>query len=658
VTELLAACPALNILVTSRSTLRLSGEHDVSVPPLASLDPERLPPLGRLREAEDIRLFVERATAANAAFVLTDANAIDVVTLCARLDGLPLAIELAAARVRALPPREMLQRLDQRLRFLTGGSRDQPTRLRSLRDAVAWSYDLLTAPEQVLFRRLAVFVGGCTLEAAEAVASGPDDVGLNLLEDIASLVDKSLLRQETGTDGEARYLMLETVREYGLEQLAAHDEEKPTRHRHATYYLALAGRAAPDPPGGRMLEQWLWVLEVDHPNLRSALAWLTEHGETLSCLRLACFLGQFWFQHGHLSEGRRWVEQALARADEAPADLRAEALWRAGQLANYQGDAERAISLLEAGVGLSQELGGTWVTPFGLLMLGIVAEDQGRYADAVPLLEEARTVAEQSENPSAIAYALGHLAVVAYGQGDLSRAVAVGEEALCVARSRGDTWAAGIALRCLALAACECGDLAGAAPHLIDALAIDFGQGNRNEIADDYASFAVLAAERGLMDEVSRLLGAAEALRTTVGAASALPEQATYERAGVVARSALGDDAFASAWASGRALSLEEAVTVAHDVAAAATSLDPAANPPDPTARHGLTPRERDVLRLVAAGRSNAQIAEILFISPRTVSTHLTSTFSKLGVGSRTEAVAAAHRLHLVDEPSAPLRPT
>ena len=225
VTELLAACPALTVLVTSRSTLRLSGEHDISVPPLASLDPERLPPLDRLREAEAIRLFVERATSANAEFVLTEANATDVATLCARLDGLPLAIELAASRNRALPPQTMLRRLDQRLRLLTGGARDQPMRLRSLREAIAWSYDLLTEPEQVLFRRLAVFVGGCTLAAAEAVASGPDDVALDPFEGIASLVDKSLLRPETGHDGESRYLMLETVREYGLEQLAAHDDE-------------------------------------------------------------------------------------------------------------------------------------------------------------------------------------------------------------------------------------------------------------------------------------------------------------------------------------------------------------------------------------------------------------------------------------------------
>ena len=648
ITDLLAACPTLTVLVTSRAVLRLSGEHDMVVPPLASVDPERLPPLGRLGEAEAVRLFRERASAANPDFVLTDANIADVATLCIRLDGLPLAIELAAARVRALSPQAMLRLLDQRLRLLTGGARDQPTRLRSLRDTIAWSYDLLTPEEQVLFRRLAVFVGGCTVAAAEAVVSGPDDDALDPFENIVSLVDKSLLRQETGVDGEPRFTMLETIREFALEQLAVHGEETATRKRHAAYYLALAEQAAPDPPGGRMLEQWLWVLEAEHPNLRAVLTWLAEQGEPETCLRLACFLGQFWFHHMHLSEGRRWVEQALAQADAASADLRAEALWRAGLLANYQGDEERAISLLEGGLALSRELGDTWVTPLGLLMLGIVAEDQGRYAQAAPLLEEARTVAEQLGHQFVTPYALGHLAVVAYGQGDWSRALALGEEALHLAHAREDSWAAGVALRCLALTASERGDFMGAASHLIETLAVDLAQGYRESIMKDYAYFAVLAAGRGQMNEACQLFGASEALLEAFGGALALPESATYARAASAARTVLGDDAFAAVWAAGRALSLEEAATVARAVAAAAMMPNPTTSPPDVATRHGLTPREFEVLRLVAAGRSNAQIAHTLSISPRTVTTHLTKIFTKLRVSSRTGAVAAARRRNLV----------
>jgi ATP/maltotriose-dependent transcriptional regulator MalT len=310
-------------------------------------------------------------------------------------------------------------------------------------------------------------------------------------------------------------------------------------------------------------------------------------------------------------------------------------------LANYQGDEERAIALLESGLALSRELGGTWVTPFGLLMLGTVAEDQGRYAQAAPLLEEARTVAEQLGHQSAIAYALGHLAIVAYGQGDLARAATAGAEALRLARSREDTWAAGVALRCLGLTACERGDFAAAAAHLIDALAIDLAQGNRDSIAHLYASFAVLAAGREQRDEASRLLGAAEALREVIGAALPLPERATFERAAVAARSALGDDAFAAAWAAGRALSQEEAVAITHAVAAAATI-------PGPAARHGLTSRELEVLRLVAFGHSNREIAKVLFISIPTVKRHLTNILGKLDLPSRSAATAYAHTHSLV----------
>jgi non-specific serine/threonine protein kinase len=648
VADLIAACPSVKMLVTSRAPLHLSGEHIYPVPPLALPDPGWLPTLVELGRTEAVRLFIDRAHALKPGFALTEENAPAVAEIVRRLNGLPLAVELAAARVPVLSPAALLTRLDRCLPLLTGGGRDAPARQRTLRDTIAWSYDLLPPEEQALFRRLAVFAGGCTLEAAAAVAGSEMDPTIDVLDGVTSLVDMSLLRQETGVDGEARYLMLETVREYGLEQLAASGEEEATRRRNAAYYLALAERAAPNPPGGRMLEKWLWVLEAEHPNLRAVLTWLAEQGETGTELRLACYLGQLWFQHSHLSEGRRWVEQALARANEEPADLRAEALWRAGMLANYQGDEERAISLLEAGLVLSRELGGTWVTPFGLLMLGTVAEDQGRYADAAPLLEEARTVAEQLGHRSATAYILGHLAVVAYGQGDWPRAAAAADEALRCARVRDDTWAAGVALRCLALTACERGDFAGAAPHLVEALAVDLAQGNRETFAHDLASCAVLATGIGQLDLAARLLGAAEALREAVGSALALPERATYERAAITARDALGDETFAAAWAAGRALTLDEATAVARAVAAVATTLNLAADPPDPAARHGLTPRELEVLRLVAEGHSNREIADALFISVPTVKRHLTNVLGKLGLPSRSAATAFSHTHGLV----------
>jgi ATP/maltotriose-dependent transcriptional regulator MalT len=297
------------------------------------------------------------------------------------------------------------------------------------------------------------------------------------------------------------------------------------------------------------------------------------------------------------------------------------------------------------------------VTPYFLLMLGILAEDQGRYAEAVPFLEEARTTSAQLGYGACQALALAHLAVVAYGQGDVSRATAFGEEALRITRAREDTWAEGLALWFLGLTACEQGDFARAATCFAKSLAVDVAEGNRDAIAQGFACFAVVAVGLGQMGAAARLFGAADALREIVGATLNLPERATYERAAAKARAALGNEAFATAWAAGRALSFEESVAVAHDIEPAAIAA-PSPSQPDPGARHGLTPRELEVLRLVAEGRSNAQIAGALFISPRTVSTHLTSTFGKLGVGSRAEAIAAAHRLDLLEEPTARTRPT
>jgi predicted ATPase/DNA-binding CsgD family transcriptional regulator len=647
VTELLTACPALKALVTSRAVLRLSAEHHLVVPPLASVEPTRPLLVPQVREAEAVRLFEARASAASGAFVLTDANASEVAALCTRLDGLPLAIELAAARIRALPPSEMLQRLDQRLRFLTGGARDQPLRFRSLRDAIAWSYDLLTPEEQLVFRRMAIFVGGCTVAAAEAVVGGRDNDALDAFETIASLIDKSLLHQEMGADGKTRYLMLETIREYGLEQVATCGEEERMRRRHAAYYLALAEHAAPEPPGPSGVA-WLPLLEAEHPNLRAALTWLGEHGEAQEFVRLASALWQLWYQHGHFREGRLWLERAMECANDVPPSLSAALLYKAGTLAHYQGDEARAVALLEEGLALSRELEGTWATPYGLMALGLVTVDQGHYAEAVPLLEEALPIFEEMGYQSGAALTLGHLAVAAYGQGDWARAAAVGEEALQLARRLEDTWAAGLARWFLGLTACEHGAYAEAARCFSENLDVDLTEGYREAIADGFACFAVLAVEIGQMESAARLLGVAAALREMIGAVLALPERATYERATTMARAALEEDAFAAAWAAGQALSLEEATMLTRDVADVATSVTASASPADPVVGPGLTPRELEVLRLLAAGHSNAQIADVLFISPRTVSTHLTSTFNKLGVNSRTEAIAAAHHLHLV----------
>jgi DNA-binding CsgD family transcriptional regulator len=449
-----------------------------------------------------------------------------------------------------------------------------------------------------------------------------------------------------GDDGEPRYAMLETVREFGLEELATHGEGEANRHRHAAYFLVLAARVTPEMPGAAGVPP-LAMLEAEHPNLREALSWLLQGGDDEGFLRLASAIWQLWYQHGHYGEGRRWMEQAVARADAAPAALRAEVLYKTGLLAHYQGDDERAVPLLDASLALAKAAGGTWVSAYGLLMLGIVAEDQGRYADAAPLLEEAASVAARMNMLSCMALARAHLAVVAYGEGRFARAAELGEEALRLAQSLGDTWAANTARWFLGLTACALGDHPRAATSLTDTLAIDEAEGNRASLADDYASFAVLAVATGQVEAAARLLGAAAALHQAIGAAVGFPERATYERARETARKALGEERFAAAWAVGRTLAPEDAVALAGEVAAAAMTSSSAPALPSVEA-YGLTRREREVLRLVAAGQSNAQIAAALFISVPTVKRHLTNILAKLDLPSRSALTAYAHTHGLV----------
>ena len=358
VTEVLTACPTLTVLVTSRTVLRLSGEHDIAVPPLS------LPTQGGDRSpidsSEAVRLFVERAAAADASFALTDANAADIATLCARLDGLPLAIELAAARVRAMPLAALLRRLDQRLRLLTGGARDQPVRLRSLRDAISWSHDLLSREEQTLFRRLAVFAGGFTVEAAEAVCAGADAPTPSVFDGIASLTDKSLLRQEAGLDNEPRYLMLETVREFGLEQLQSAGETDDTRRRQGAYYLTKATPAPATSGIALSARAWLDLLETEDDNLWSVLSWSLAAGEVETGLRLAGTMVYYWYvRKRRLGEARVWLDQALAfgRSSGASYGAMAEALTCASSLAHLQDDTGRARTMAEEAMAIFQHSG-------------------------------------------------------------------------------------------------------------------------------------------------------------------------------------------------------------------------------------------------------------------------------------------------------------
>jgi len=431
--ELVAACPKLKVLATSRIPLRLYGEQEYAVPPLALPDPRVLPPVEVLTQYEAVRLFVERARAVKAEFSVTNENAPAIAEICARLDGLPLAIELAGARVRILPPQKMLERLSNRLKLLKGGARDLPTRQQTLRGAMDWSHDLLEEEEKTLFGRLSVFSGGRTLEAIEEICDPEGD--LDALEGVESLVEKSLLRQEEGPEDEPRFVMLETVHEYAREKLEESGETEEIKRAHAEYFLALAEEAEPELVGPDQVE-WMDRLETEHDNLRAALSWALGSGRIETALRLGGALEWFWKVRGHFVEGGRWLEETLSADEGVPDLVRAKALCSAGYLAYIQADFERARRLLQESLALYRELGDEEGTARSLLYLGwIDIEDIER---ARRLLEESLEINRRVGSKRELAMVLHALATMTVETGEQERIRALFEESEALYRESGD----------------------------------------------------------------------------------------------------------------------------------------------------------------------------------------------------------------------------
>ena len=435
VADLLATCPSLQILATSRAPLRIAAEHEMRVDPLALPVPDRSGSLDDALASEAVRLFVDRATAARGDFALNERNAATIVAICRKLDGLPLAIELAAARMRLLPPESILARLDSRLSLLTSGDRDRPERQQTLRSAIAWSHEMLDAGEQVLFRRLAVFAGGWTLQAAETVGSAvaPD---VSAIDCLASLVDNSLVQPcEPGQDpGEPRFTMLQTIQEYAREQLEGSGEAEPIKDSHADVFLRLAADAEPHLAGAEAAA-WLDRLDADHDNLRTALAWLRGRGDTKRSIDLATALWRFWLLRGHVSEGRGLLEKTLAIAGPVEVTTRyAAALDGAGVLAETQGDYDGAEALHRQALALSRNLDDRAGIARALDNLGVVAFERGEGDLADSLLTESLALARQAGEPHLIATALNDLGRIAFHRGDLSRAESLYQESLDLRR--------------------------------------------------------------------------------------------------------------------------------------------------------------------------------------------------------------------------------
>jgi predicted ATPase/DNA-binding CsgD family transcriptional regulator/Flp pilus assembly protein TadD len=725
VADLTGTASVVKVMATSRERLHLRGEHEFPVPPLALPSEGSLPSPEETAEYESVRLFTERASALRPDFAITATNAPVIAEICARLDGLPLAIELAAARIKILPPEAIRDRLESRLKLLTGGEKDLPPRHQTLRAAIAWSYDLLDEGEKTLFRRLSIFSGSGSLQAIEAIcvpaiddrrwtmndqtaaSTGPhsplctpySSLDTDPLDGVASLVDKNLLRQQTGVGGEARFNTLETIGEYAREKLGESGETGWLQRLHAIYFLELAESAEPELKGPKQVE-WLKRLEAEHDNMRAALKWALNREDSIEvALRLGAALHGFWRMRGHFTEGRAWLEGALASSRENPSPARAKALMAAGTLASsqgdfvraraaleeslsifrelgdkesvastlrnlgnelrYRGDLEGSWQALEEALGIARELGKQWDIASLLGDLGIAAQTLGKDETARRMYEESLALRREINDTRGIAMMLVNLGELARAEGDYTMAGELYTEALRLARELGDKWGVGMVLHNLGHVAYHRREYMHAWSLFAESLRIFHDLRNKRDIAYCLAALAGVFGASKELERAAVLFSAAQALSNTISSHLDPADQVEYERNLATTQSQMSQSEWDRAWVRGQALTLDEAVAYALESPPPVKQTRPLAPPPKVTAPLGLTTtpltdqptlteREIEVLQLVAMGLQDAQVADKLNISPRTVHRHLSSIYSKLGVTSRTAAVRAATENQLV----------
>jgi non-specific serine/threonine protein kinase len=666
VATLLDACPRLRVLVTSREPLHLRWEQEFAVPALDLPNLQHLPPLDELLEVSAVAMFVRRARSIRPEFYVAPEDANAVAELCVRLDGLPLAIELAAARTRVLTPAGILARLDDRLDLLRVELRDAPPRHQALREAIGWSYELLAPEEQTLFCSLAVFVGGCTLDAALSVCN-------TSLDQLTSLLDKSLLRLDETTEGEARFHMLETIRAYALEQLAAHAQADTIQRRHAAYFVNLAERAEPELWGPR-IGRCLAHLDREHANIRAALRRLLAWGDYEAAERLAAAIGIAWQGGGQLAEARSWLTDLLAVSDgPSRPRMRAKLLMVAGSLAVTHNDLTAARALFEDGLCQAREVRDTSLQAWALANLGYLALSRNELDHARELLEEGVRVSRAGNHVGWEAFNLRQLGFVTAQAGDDVAARPLLERALELATQAGFVRALALAQLSLGAVCYRAGERACAQLYLesslehwhamreppsslatatamawLGHLAVDRGEpmvaaslfdelltyahppGGNYVLRLALEGFAHLAAQLGQAAAALRLASAAIQMQATPGSKrSASRGSPILERWIAAARAAAGPRTTASAWSAGAAFAVDEAMTAARSIAEVAAGAACATSPLD------LTSREREVAVLVAAGLTNREIAERLIVGDRTVESHVRSALGKLGYRSR-----------------------
>jgi predicted ATPase/DNA-binding NarL/FixJ family response regulator len=677
VADLLSASTRFKVLVTSRTPLHLRGEYELNVPSLhlpsaASPDPQEL------LAAEAVRLFEVRARGVKSDFAVTPQNGEVVLEICRRLDALPLAIELAAARIKVLPPGVLLAHLQRRLPILTGGARDAPARHQTLRGTIAWSYDLLDRSQQRLFRRLTLFVGGCTLSAVSAVCLDDTETQATVLDGVAALVDQSLLQPMESASSEPRFRLLETIREYGLEQLAASSEAEASGRLHAEYFCSLAATAETGLAGSDW-ESWRRQLDTERENLRAALNWAVAWGESDIALGVVGPLWR-WFRPDAIAEGRRWVQQALA-LQSSPGAARALALHALGVLATQQGEYRMAATAWKESISICRAIGDRPRLTDALTWLGSIYLPVAR---AVPaLLGEAIILARELGDSRRLALALGNLGWQLLQLDQLVESERLLAEALPLARLPGDPWEliwvlyasgllairegntvmaqerfaetlerargardsmmASLALAASGRAALREGDIDRAVAQFGEGLGMSHEAGFAIGLAHHLEGIALVCCTQNQFERAVRLLGAAEATYPQVDVPGLVPYSALVDQANTSLRAKLSRQRFAVLLADGRALEREEAVAEARGMAGAANT----ASHPPATLPVRLTAREVEVLRLLSDGHSNREIAETLVLSVKTVERHLANVYAKIGVRSRVEAAtyAVAHDL-------------
>jgi predicted ATPase/DNA-binding NarL/FixJ family response regulator len=651
--RVLAACPQLRLLATSRERLRLSAEQEFPVPPLATPAPTDVADLSRLAANPSVALLLDRARRTNPSFDLTPANALLVASACVRLEGLPLAIELAAARLKVLTPGELVFRLASRMQVLAGSTRDVPPRQRALRDAIAWSYDLLDSGESALFRRLSVFAGGWTLADAGSVCGLDRDDALAMVE---SLLDKSLIRRLPGDEHVAEFSMLESLREYAAEQLASCAEDEVTRARHARHYAGIAEQAE---AAIGLVEEQAAVLRISHQHadLRAALDYCLGTGRDVWALWLAAALGWYHYTHGDLDHGRALVNAVLAStsdggdppttSDDATAGGRTGVLIAAGVLAWATGEMDRAEGFLRSALERSEGLGDARRTAMASAFLGHVARADGEWETSADWHRRAEAGFREEGSVQGVAWARHDLGLLARDHGDLASAADLLRASLRDFRELDYPWAVAWSAWGLGTTLSTQGRLEDACPLLAEALRIYTDVNDPRGVAQCLEALAHVASERAQYEVSARLVGAAAALRLRVAARQPDTEQARISAMEQELARALGFQDADTLIHAGRAMPGHQAVDLALAVASGAAPADP-----DRPQQVPLTPRERQVAALVASGRTNRQIGRVLGISEKTAEVHLHHVMSKLDARSRAEVAAWAVTHHLSAPPA------